>query len=268
MAALQRGHKMPKLMTQDDFALCLDCPAYMRLVELVSDLSDEERIDLLALGMARRRAAQRRLATEPRTRRRDDRRGRSPLRGGLWPALAGRIYTPDRPAAGHRTTDARRRTITWSPPAKCCRPGGVHPAGLITVVRMQWFGSEALELTHSDAGRACRAWRATASRRRSRSVPPPARRGFTPPVTPLAWRISRFHRAQAPPEPGRGAVVVGLSYGHHSWPRRQTLHLVSLRHSRQHPPRDNTSTDGPRLEPVSRTPLTQQYSGPCDNHGM
>ena len=39
-----------KILTSDDSALFLDSPAYMRLVGLVSELSDEERVDLLAIG--------------------------------------------------------------------------------------------------------------------------------------------------------------------------------------------------------------------------
>ena len=37
-------------LTREDRALFLDSPANLRLVGLVGDLSDEERIDLLAIG--------------------------------------------------------------------------------------------------------------------------------------------------------------------------------------------------------------------------
>ena len=39
-----------KILTREDRALFLDSPANLRLVGLVGDLSDEERIDLLAIG--------------------------------------------------------------------------------------------------------------------------------------------------------------------------------------------------------------------------
>ena len=47
---LSNGTEGPTILSTADFHLFLDSPSYKRLVGLVSDLADDERIDLLALG--------------------------------------------------------------------------------------------------------------------------------------------------------------------------------------------------------------------------
>ncbi len=99
---------------------------------------------------------------------------------------------------------------------------GILPDALVTVVSVQWFGSEALELTYKDPGgqagqraalparraalRGRRAGPALELRRRRRTLPPRLRGASHPPRAPLRSGARRPHlarRAAAAPDHGR-----------------------------------------------------------------
>ena len=50
VAALRDGNELPPLLTPKDQDLILESPSFKRLVEMIGRLTDEERVDLLALG--------------------------------------------------------------------------------------------------------------------------------------------------------------------------------------------------------------------------